>query len=182
MIASISRLRDSNNLAPLEIKEFLYQRLKWNDNSMNYVIRPNFTYILKFKITFSYITFFVFDILFSKYSDDYLINILVRSLANSFAKINNVEKNSKSNKDTSTSGEVFYLSLEDQEYKSEIINIIEEIMRRDRSLGSYKDVVLEGILWVFIQFKYINCVNIMNTIFTFLFVGKIIFNDESSNR
>ncbi|CAG8440100.1 10466_t:CDS:10 [Funneliformis mosseae] len=117
MIASISRLRDSNNLAPLEIKKFLYQRLKWNDNSKNY------------------------------YSDDYLINILVRSLANSFAKINNIEKNSKSNKDTSTSGEVFYLSLEDQEYKSEIINIIEEIMRRDRSLGSYKDVVLESILW-----------------------------------
>jgi hypothetical protein len=75
--------------------------------------------------------------------------VLIRSLANSFASINN-DKNSKNNKDTSTSGEVFYLSLEDQEYKSETINIIEEILRRDRSLGSYNDIILEGILWVFI--------------------------------
>ncbi|RGB26951.1 hypothetical protein C1646_674381 [Rhizophagus diaphanus] len=117
MIVSISRLRDSNNLAPLEVKKFLYKRLKWNDNSKNY------------------------------YSDDYLINVLIRSLANSFANINNNDKNSKNNKDTSTSGEVFYLSLEDQEYKSETINIIEEILRRDRSLGSYNDIILEGILW-----------------------------------
>ena len=75
-------------------------------------------------------------------------------MANSFAKINHNEKNNKNNKDTITSGEVFYLSLEDQEYKSETINIIEEIMRRDRSLGSYKDVILESILWVFMQFNY----------------------------
>jgi hypothetical protein len=92
----------------------------------------------------------------TKYSDDYLVNILIRSLANSFAKINNNERNSKNNKDTTTSGEVFYLSLEDQEYKNETINIIEEIMRRDRSLGSYKDVILESILWVFMQFLIIN--------------------------
>lgn len=80
-----------------------------------------------------------------------MINVLIRSLANSFANINNNDKNSKNNKDTSTSGEVFYLSLEDQEYKSETINIIEEILRRDRSLGSYNDIILEGILWVFIS-------------------------------